>query len=204
MGAWSSQARPSLRVPPSTWRAIESGAASLGGTFRFRPNEVNASPLTPEEIGLSSAGLERARAHVASSVERGDIAGAVVLASRQDRVAHLACIGLRDIEAGLPIKPNDLRIASMTKPLTSVGAMMLVEVGTLRLDDPVSRYIPEFADVRVFAGVDGGRARLEALDRPITVWHLLTQTSACTTTWPRIQPSSRPRRPRAFVTHCRS
>ena len=69
------------------------------------------------------------------------------------------------------------RIASMTKPITSVGALMLVEAGKLRLDDPVSRYIPEFADVTVFAGVEGGRVRLAPLDRPITVYHLLTHTS---------------------------
>jgi len=135
-------------------------------------------PTTPEDVGLSSAGLARARAHVEGSVQRGEIAGAVVLASRHDQVAQLACTGLRDIEAGLPMEPDTIfRIASMTKPVTSVGALMLVESDKLHLDDPVSRYIPGFADLTVFAGVDDGRVRLAPLERPITIQHLLTHTS---------------------------
>jgi CubicO group peptidase (beta-lactamase class C family) len=124
----------------------------------------------PEAVGLSSSGLERARTYVAGCVERGEIAGAVMLVSRHDQVAQLACIGLRDIEAGKPMAPDTIfRIASMTKPITSVGALMLVEAGRLRLDDPVSRHIPEFAEVKVFAGMADGRPRLAALERPITV-----------------------------------
>lgn len=135
-------------------------------------------PATAEDVGLSSPGLERARAYVAACVERGEIAGAVVLVSRHDQVAQLACIGLRDIEAGKPMGPDTIfRIASMTKAITSVGALMLIEAGKLRLDDPVSRYIPEFADVAVFAGVEDGRALLATPDRPITIHHLLTHTS---------------------------
>jgi CubicO group peptidase (beta-lactamase class C family) len=135
-------------------------------------------PATSKGVGLSGDGLERARAHVESAVQRGEIAGAVVLAARHDHVVQLACIGQRDIEARLPMEPDTIFcIASMTKPITSVGALMLVEADRLHLDDPVSRYIPEFADVTVFAGVEGERVRLEAADRPITIRHLLTQTS---------------------------
>ena len=133
---------------------------------------------TPEDVGLSSPGLERARKHVEASVQRGEIAGAVVLASRHDWVAQLACIGLRDIEAGLPMEADTIFcIASMTKPIISVGILQLVEAGKVRLDDPVSRYIPEFADTRVYAGVEAGRVKLAPLDRPITIHHLLTHTS---------------------------
>ena len=132
----------------------------------------------PEDVGLSGPGLARARAFVESSVQRGRIAGAVVLASRHDQVAQLACIGMRDIEAGLPMEPDTIFcIASMTKPIVSVGTLMLVEADKLRLDDPVSRYIREFADVRVFDGVEDGRVRLASPDRPITIQHLLTHTS---------------------------
>lgn len=95
---------------------------------------------TAEDVGPSSPGLERARAFVAACVERGEIAGAVVLVSRHDQVAQFACMGLRDIEAGLPMEQDTIfRIASMTKPITSVGALMLIEAGKLRLDDLVSR-----------------------------------------------------------------
>ena len=94
--------------------------------------------VTPEDVGLSSPGLGRASASVERSVERGDIAGAVVLAIRRDHVAQLTSIGWRDIEAGLPMEPDTIfRIASMTKPIASVGALMLIEAGKLRLDDPV-------------------------------------------------------------------
>jgi len=131
---------------------------------------------TSEELGLSSAGLERVRVYVEGGVERGEIAGAVMLVSRHDRVAQLACIGLRDVEAGLQMEPDTIfQIASMTKPITSVGALMLVEDGRLRLDDPVSRYVPEFADVQVFDRVEDGRVVLAPLARPITIHHLLTQ-----------------------------
>ena len=102
-------------------------------------------------------------ARITSSVERGEIAGAVVLGARHDQVAQLACIGLRDIEANLPMEPDTIfSIASMTKPFASVGTLMLVEAGKLSLDDPVSRYVPEFAEATVFAGVEGGRVRLES------------------------------------------
>ena len=135
-------------------------------------------PAAAEDAGLSSPGLERARAYVAACVERGEIGGAVVVVSRHDQVAQMTCVGLRDIEAGLPMTPDTIfRLASMTKPITSVGALMLVEAGKLRLDDPVSRYIPEFADLEVFAGVYDGRVVLAPLARPITIHDLLTHMS---------------------------
>ena len=133
---------------------------------------------TPEDVGLSSPGLARASAYIERCLERGEIAGAVVLAMRGDRVAQLACIGQRDIEADLPMEPDTIfRIVSMTKPIVSVGALMLIEAGKLRLDDPVSRYVPELADVQVFDRVEDGRVILAGLERPITVYHLLTHTS---------------------------
>ena len=137
-------------------------------------------PATPEDVGLSSQGLRvSSRGRVESAVERGEIAGAVVLASRHDQVAQLECIGLRDIEAGLPMEPDTIFcIASMTKPIVSVGVLMLVEAGKLRLDDPVARYIPEFAEPTVFAGVEAGRVRLAPPNPTDHHLHqLLTHTS---------------------------
>jgi CubicO group peptidase (beta-lactamase class C family) len=135
-------------------------------------------PTTAEDAGLSTSGLERARAHAVSAVERRQIAGAVLVVARHDQVAQVACVGLRDVEAGTPMEPDTIfRIASMTKPIVCVGAMMLVEAGALGLDDAVSRYIPEFARARVFAGEENGRVRLTDVERPITVQHLLSHTS---------------------------
>jgi CubicO group peptidase (beta-lactamase class C family) len=101
------------------------------------------------DIGRSSPGLQRASDYVTGCVERRQIAGAVMVVARQDQEAQLICIGMRDTDAHLPMEPDTIfRIASMTKPITSVGALMLVEAGRLGLDDPVSRYIPEFAEFR--------------------------------------------------------
>jgi CubicO group peptidase (beta-lactamase class C family) len=133
---------------------------------------------TPGESGLAHSGLDRARDYVAGCVERGEIAGAVSLVARHDDVAQPACVGLRDIEAAKPMEPDTIfRLASMTKPIVSVGVLMLVDAGKLRLDDPVARYIPDFADIRVFAGVDDGRVKLAVLERPITIHDLLTHMS---------------------------
>jgi CubicO group peptidase (beta-lactamase class C family) len=135
-------------------------------------------PATPEDVGLSSAGLEFAREYVAGCIAQGQIAGAVLSVSRHDEIAQLACLGLRDIEAGRPMEPNTIfRIASMTKPIVSSGALMLVEAGKLSLDDPLSGYVPEFAEATVFDGVEGDRVKLAALERPITVYDLLVNMS---------------------------
>ena len=134
-----------------------------------------------EKVGLSTQALESARTYVAGCVERDEIAGAVMLVARDDQVVELACVGLRDIETGSPMQPDTIfRLASMTKPIVSVGALMLVEAGKLRLEDTLSRYVPEFADATVFAGVDGGRVTLAPVERPITVHDLLTHMSGIT------------------------
>jgi CubicO group peptidase (beta-lactamase class C family) len=162
---------------------VGSGPEPLGTSLRepirgLGRDYASSMPISPEDVGSSGLGLERARTYVSDCVERGEIAGAVMVVSRQDQVAQLACVGRRDIEADAPMEPDTIfRIASMTKPITSVGALMLVEAGKLRLDDPVSRYIPEFADVEVFDRVEDGRVVLAPLKRPITVHHLLTHTS---------------------------
>lgn len=131
-----------------------------------------------QKSGIAGPGLGRARDDVASCVKRGEIAGAVAIVARRDREADVACVGLRDIETGLPMEPDTIfRIASMTKPITSVGALRLVDAGRLRFDDPVSRYIPAFADLAAFAGVLNGQVVLAPLARPITVHDLFTHLS---------------------------
>ena len=133
---------------------------------------------TSGDLGLSAPGLEQARAYVEGCVERGEIAGAVTVVTRHDQVVQLACIGMRDIEAGLPMEPDTIfRIASMTKPISSVAALTLVEAGRLRLDDPVSRYVPEFADLEVFDRIEDGRVVLAPLSRPISIHDLFTHMS---------------------------
>src|SRR5579883_3064369 len=101
----------------------------------------------PEEIGLSSARLQRITARIQADVERGLIPGAVVAIAREGRVGYAEAAGWRDREAGAPMRLDAIfRIASMTKPLTSVAAMILAEEGRLDIAAPVARYLPEFAD----------------------------------------------------------
>ena len=109
--------------------------------------------VDPAEVGFDPARLERIDRHFARYVDDGRLPGWLVTVARHGKLAHVSTYGQRDLEAGLPVEPDTLwRIFSMTKPITSVAAMMLYEEGGFELNDPVSRYIPAFADARVFAG----------------------------------------------------
>ena len=106
--------------------------------------------VDPAEVGLDARRLQRIDRHFTRYVDDGRLPGWLVAVSRRGRLAHVSCYGSRDLEAGLPVEPDTLwRIYSMTKPVTSVAAMILYEEGAFELSDPVSRFIPAFADVRV-------------------------------------------------------
>ncbi len=106
------------------------------------------------------------------------ISGAVSLVARQGRVAQLLTVGHADIEAQHPMTSNTLfRIFSLTKPVTTVAALMLAERGGIDLDAPIAEYIPAFKDVQVFVAEQNGHVITEPPRRPPTVKHLLTQTS---------------------------
>lgn len=140
---------------------------------------------SPESVGISSERLKDVSAAFQGGVDKREIPGAVVLIARHNKVAYLEAFGYRDREAAAPMGRDSIfRIASMTKPVTSVAAMMLVEEGKLNLSDPVSRYLPEFKDVKV--GVEtkdaSGKAvlTLQAADREMTVLDLMRHTSGIT------------------------
>jgi CubicO group peptidase (beta-lactamase class C family) len=115
-----------------------------------------------------------------AAVAAGDVPGAVALVVDRDRVLYHEAFGRLNVANGIAM-PKDaiFRIASMTKPVTSVAVMMLVEEGKIRLDDPAATYIPELKDPRVVARIDeaAGRVETRAAARPITIRHLLTHTS---------------------------
>jgi len=134
----------------------------------------------PEEVGLSSAALDRLSAAIQSRVASGHVPGAVGLVARHGKVAWQQSFGVRDPASGAPMKDDAIfRIYSMTKAIVSVGVMMLWEEGRLLLGDPIEKYIPEFAGVKV--GVIKGEA-LETVpaNRSITVQDLLRHTSGLT------------------------
>jgi CubicO group peptidase (beta-lactamase class C family) len=131
--------------------------------------------------GFDAARLERIRRHFDGYVEDGRLPGYHVALARDGEPAHEALGGQRDLEAGLPVEPDTLwRIFSMTKPITTVAAMMLWEEGRFELKDPIARFLPEFAEPRVFAG--GAMAKVATVPalEPIRMWHLLTHTSGLT------------------------
>src|SRR6266487_4002470 len=149
--------------------------------------------LKPEvdaaEVGLDRTRLERLDRHFARYVDDGRLPGWLITVTRYGRLAHVSRCGSRDIEAGLEVEPDTLwRIYSMTKPVTSVAAMMLYEEGAFELTDPVSTFIPSFADVRVYAGGSDQRQVTVPVTEPVRIWHLLTHTSGLTYGFLRVHP----------------
>lgn len=140
------------------------------------------SIVRPEEVGLSSERLARIDAHLLREyVEPGKIAGAVTLVARQGKVAHFSALGLADRERKRPMTEDTIfRIYSMTKPVTSIAMMMLVEQARCALSDPVHRYIPEWNDLRVFRYGSWPAFVTEPAHRPMTIRDLLTHTSGLT------------------------
>ncbi|MGH9018638.1 MAG: serine hydrolase domain-containing protein [Acidimicrobiales bacterium] len=137
--------------------------------------------VDPTTVGLDPGRLGRLDAHFARYVDEGLLPGWLILVSRAGRIAHLSTYGHRDIEARLPVETDTLfRLASMTKPVTSVAAMMLYEQGAFELKDPVSRFIPSFADVRVWRSGSALNAVTDPVVEPVRLWHLLTHTAGLT------------------------
>jgi CubicO group peptidase (beta-lactamase class C family) len=143
----------------------------------------------PAEVGLDPARLDRIDHHFRRYVDDGRLPGWLVTVSRRGRIAYVSSYGSRDLEAAQPVETDTLwRIYSMTKPITSVAAMMLYEAGAFELQDPVSRFIPSFADVRVFAGGSDLKPMTVPATEPVRIWHLLTHTSGLTYGFHRAHP----------------
>ena len=156
-------------------------ASALGG-----PNAGRAeSPLPPGPASFSREGLARVGDYIRNEVTAGKIPGAILLIQQHGHPVYFENFGMRDAENKIPMSADTIfRLYSMSKPITSVAAVMLVDDGKLALGDPVSKYIPAFADVKV--GVDkvdtNGQPvlALEPVDRPITIEDLLRHTSGLT------------------------
>jgi CubicO group peptidase (beta-lactamase class C family) len=138
----------------------------------------------PEAVGLSSERLERIGTAVQRSVDDKRIAGAVTLVIRHGKVAWFKSQGMMDREAAKPMRPDAMfRICSMTKPITSVAVMILYEEGKFLLDDPVSKYLPEFKNPKVLVKPASGEPYTIPATREITIRDLLRHTSGLTYNW---------------------
>jgi len=140
-----------------------------------------ALAVAPEEVGLCAERLDRIPQYFKSYVDRKKLAGTSLLISRHGKVALRSIQGLKHWDSDEPITDDTIfRIYSMTKPITSVALMMLYEEGVFRLEHELYRYIPGFADVKVFDGGTADDYKTRAPDQPINIRDLLTHTSGLT------------------------
>jgi len=128
---------------------------------------------SPEEVGLSRERLARIAPAMSRQIEAKSFPGAVIVVARKGRIAYFEAIGQLDPKSGTPMSRDAIfRLYSMTKPFTSVAAMMLVEDGRLRLTDPVGMYLPQLAKLEVLT-----QSTTVAAERPVTVYDLMRHTS---------------------------
>ncbi|MEP1125881.1 MAG: serine hydrolase domain-containing protein [Ilumatobacter sp.] len=135
----------------------------------------------PSTLGFDPTRLQRIDDHFAEYVDDGRLAGWQVAVMRHGRLAHHSTYGKRDLESGADWAPDTIaRMYSMSKPITSVAAMILHEEGRFQLKDPVSKFIPSFADTPVYRSGSFQAPLTEPQTEPMRIWHLLTHTSGLT------------------------
>ena len=159
--------------------ALLLAASVLAPAFAAEPELQHAKPA---DVGLDPAGLEKLNEAMHGMVDGGQLAGVVTMVSRKGKVVHFDAYGKRDIENGLPVEKDTIfRIYSMTKPIIGVALMTYYDEGRFTLDDPVSKFIPEFADLKV-AKKDGpdGMPITEDADHPMTMRELMSHTAGLT------------------------
>jgi len=140
-----------------------------------------ATEVSAREVGLDPDRLARLDRYLDNYVAAGRQKGSLIAICRGGKLAHVSMRGTRDEAAGLPVEADTVwRIYSMTKPITSVAAMMLYEEGALSLFDPVSKYIPSFEHVRVYRQGSAVSMVSAPAAEPMLIWHLLTHTAGLT------------------------
>jgi CubicO group peptidase (beta-lactamase class C family) len=152
--------------------ALIIGAAACAAKRRALPTAA------PEELGLSRAHLAAIAPALNAYVDSGKLAGVYAVIARRGRIGYEYTYGWSDIDGRVPMTRDDVfRIFSMTKPVVAAGAMILVDRGKIKLDDPVSKFLPAFAGIRVYAGGSASNPALHAPDSVMTIRHVLTHTA---------------------------
>ena len=153
--------------------------ARPGGAVHAAESVRDMAVATPDSVGLAGDRVKRIDATMKQWVDQGQLAGIVTVLTRHGKIVNVTVNGKKDIRSADPIQRDSIfRIASMTKPVTGVAMMMLYEEGKWRLNDPVSKYIPEFSKLKVYAGEDAvGSPRLEDARRSMTMRELMTHTA---------------------------
>jgi CubicO group peptidase (beta-lactamase class C family) len=133
----------------------------------------------PEQVGMSSERLQRLHSFIGRFIERGELAGAVTVVTRRGKLVDFEAQGYSDLESHTPMRTDDIfRLASMTKPIATVAALMLLEEGRFLLEEPLSKYLPEFREMKVGIGRPGDPAfKVMALEREVTIHDIFTHRS---------------------------
>ncbi len=135
----------------------------------------------PEEVGVSAERLERIRPVMQDYVDKGNLPGFLTVVARRGKIVHFETIGMRDVENKKPIEPDTIfRIYSMSKPITSVAVMMLYEEGKFQLTTPVSKFIREFENMKVY---NEDQTEISEAKEEVTIKHLLMHTAGLTYGW---------------------
>jgi len=163
-------------IQPALLTILTASSAMVLG-FSSSAEAQHLPMARPESVGMSSDRLERLDAAIQRYIDADMVAGTVTLVARQGKVVHLQAQGHRYIEQDEPMTTDAIFvIMSMTKPIVSTALMMLFEEGYFLLDDPISRYVPEYADMKVLVD-EAGRLQRVPAERPITFRHVLTHTA---------------------------
>src|SRR5664279_868430 len=146
------------------------------------PRAIDLTVVKPESVGFSSERLENLHAFMQSTVDKKQLAGAVTILARHGKVVDYRTYGYKDIASNAPMTKDAIfRDFSMTKPVTGVAMMILYEQGKWLPSDPISKYIPEFANLKVYKGVGAnGQILLTDPDHPPTMRELMTHTAGFT------------------------
>ncbi|HWK25843.1 MAG TPA: serine hydrolase domain-containing protein [Solirubrobacter sp.] len=145
--------------------------------------------IDPAQAGFDATRLTRIDRYYQRYVDEGQLPGYLVVVARDGRIVHVAKGGYRDVGARAALETDtQFRIYSMTKPITSVAAMLLWEEGAFELKDPIATFLPEFADARVWAGGSALYPQTVPAREPVRMWHLLTHTSGLTYGFHHVHP----------------
>ena len=153
-------------------------AATLGASTVWAASLPTA---TPNSVGMSAERLAKLNDQMKSLVDQGRLAGSVTMVSRHGKVVEFDANGKRDIAANAPMQKDSIfRIYSMTKPITGVAMMMLFEEGKWQLNDPVSKYIPEFTNLKVYGTDATNNVVMKDQAHPVTMRELMSHTGGFT------------------------
>lgn len=170
-----------MRATRSNWLSGLFGIVLVSLALPALAAKNNLSSAKPEKVGMSSERLKTLTSGMKAIVYQGKLSGVVTMVARHGKVVHFEATGKRSIASNTPMQKDDIfRIYSMSKPITGVAMMMLFEEGKWQLNDPVAKHIPEFANLKVYAGMEGDKMILKDQVHPMTMRELMAHNAGFT------------------------